>query len=292
MLEVANAYDVVDLGEPDTSVEHLAEDLPADGVGGGPNAVAVIADEGTLAAFGLLEPAADDLVEVFGRVHPSYAGRGLGTSLASWSENRAKESARERGAPVRLHNGITGTDVAAAALLRNRGYEVVRFAWHMERSLADLDDRRPEDPSGFSFRPAGREELAAVWRTMTESFRGHWEWRPLPFEEYRAHADASGLRAVLALAGDELVGAVTYQPTSRSGWIEELGVRPEWRRRGLGQALLLRAFGGIRELGMDVARLNVDTGNESGAVALYEHVGMHVRREWLVYEKAVAPDVS
>jgi ribosomal protein S18 acetylase RimI-like enzyme len=289
MAEVANAYDVVDLGEPDTSVEHLAEDLPVDG-SDGRNAIALIGDGGSLAAFGLLEPMPEDLIEVFGRVHPASAGRGLGAYVVAWSEASARESARERGAPVRLHNGVTGTDRAAGALLRERGYEVVRFAWHMERSLTDLGEGPPDGPAGFVLRPAGTQDLAAVWRTMAESFAGHWEWRPLPFDEFRDHAEASRLQAVLALEGDELAGAVTFHPASRSGWIEELGVRPTWRRRGLGELLLHRAFAGLRDLGMEVARLNVDAGNETGAVRLYERVGMRIRREWLIYEKAVAAD--
>jgi ribosomal protein S18 acetylase RimI-like enzyme len=287
MAQVANAYDVVDLGEPDTSVEHLGEDLPAEG-GDGRHAIALLAADGSLAGFVLLEAEGEDLVEVFGRVHPANAGRGLGSWLASWSELRARDVARGRGAPVRLHNGVTASDGAAGGLLRRRGYEIVRYAWHMERSLDALDD--PAEVTGFSFRPAGRDDLARVWRTMSESFAGHWEWRPLPLEDYLAHAVASSMRAILAREGDELVGAVTFQPTSRSGWIEELGVRPTWRRRGLGQALLHRAFAGLRELGMDSARLNVDAGNETGAVRLYERVGMRVRREWLIYEKAVAAD--
>jgi GNAT superfamily N-acetyltransferase len=292
MVEVANAYDLADLGEPDTSVEHLEQGWHEEGFDERRDTLLARAADGTLAAFALLEPLPDGLLEAFGRVHPAHVGRGLGGGILKWTEARARERARQRGAAVRLHNGVTGSDGPASRLLRDRGYELVRFAWHMERSLLDPGIDQRVEAEGFVVRPASDDELADVWRTMAEAFRGHWEWRPLPFDEYRRHVQASALRAVLAVAEGEPAGAVTYRATARSGWIEELGVRPSWRRHGLGGSLLRWAFAELRDAGMTAARLNVDADNATGAVRLYERVGMHVRREWHVYEKAVSPDVS
>jgi hypothetical protein len=38
---------------------------------------------------------------------------------------------------------------------------------------------------------------------------------------------------------------------------------------------------------MREVRLNVDADNATGATQLYERVGMHVRREWIVFEKSL-----
>ena len=292
MAEVANAYDVVDLGEPDTSVEHLEQSWQGEGFDERSDTLLVHAGDGSPAAFGLLEVWPDAPIEVFGRVHPAHAGRGLGAGLLEWSEERARARAREREVALRLHNGVTATDRAARRLLEDRGYRVVRVFRHMERSLEGLGGDPPGSPAGLSLRRAVDDDLEAVRRTMDESLREHWEWRPRPVEEWRRHAAAAAFGAVLARDGQEPVGAVTFQPTARSGWIEEIGVRPAWRGRGLGEALLRHAFVGLRELGMDVARLNVDADNATGATRLYERAGMHVRREWLVHEKAVPVDVS
>ena len=53
-----------------------------------------------------------------------------------------------------------------------------------------------------------------------------------------------------------------------------LGVRPAWRRRGLGEALLRSAFAELFTRGHRRVGLGVDTENVSGALRLYERVGM------------------
>jgi ribosomal protein S18 acetylase RimI-like enzyme len=63
------------------------------------------------------------------------------------------------------------------------------------------------------------------------------------------------------------------------GWVESLGVLPQWRRRGLGAALLRWAFRELHARGLRKVGLGVDGGNETGAVRLYERVGMRVVRQ-------------
>ena len=60
------------------------------------------------------------------------------------------------------------------------------------------------------------------------------------------------------------------------GWIGTLGVRPGWRRRGLGLALLQEGFRRFAERGETVAALGVDSENPTGATRLYERAGMRV----------------
>jgi ribosomal protein S18 acetylase RimI-like enzyme len=86
-------------------------------------------------------------------------------------------------------------------------------------------------------------------------------------------------------AGHTLVGEAWLQVTPEGGWVNVLGVRPGWRRRGIGRALLLSGFEALAGQGCELALLGVDAGNESGALRLYETAGMTVRREWHVFEK-------
>jgi ribosomal protein S18 acetylase RimI-like enzyme len=60
------------------------------------------------------------------------------------------------------------------------------------------------------------------------------------------------------------------------GWIGTLGVRPAWRRRGLGLALLYESFRRFAERGETLAALGVDSENPTGATRLYERAGMRV----------------
>jgi len=69
------------------------------------------------------------------------------------------------------------------------------------------------------------------------------------------------------------------------GWIGTLGVRRPWRKRGLGQALLLHSFGEFYKRGTKTIGLGVDAQNPTGATRLYQRVGMQAASEFITYEK-------
>jgi GNAT superfamily N-acetyltransferase len=69
------------------------------------------------------------------------------------------------------------------------------------------------------------------------------------------------------------------------GSIQNLGILPGWRGRGLGEALLLQALAGFRRAGLPHAQLEVTAQNNS-AIRLYRRLGF--RRTKTLY-KAV-PD--
>ncbi len=59
-----------------------------------------------------------------------------------------------------------------------------------------------------------------------------------------------------------------------SAFVKDLVVHPNWRRRGLGRALLLHAFEVFKQRGALTVSLKVEVNNPSGAIALYQSVGM------------------
>jgi GNAT superfamily N-acetyltransferase len=69
------------------------------------------------------------------------------------------------------------------------------------------------------------------------------------------------------------------------GGIQNLGILPDWRGRGLGEALLLQALHGFRQAGLGRALLEVTAQNDT-AIRLYRRLGF--RRAKTIY-KAV-PD--
>ena len=68
------------------------------------------------------------------------------------------------------------------------------------------------------------------------------------------------------------------------GYVHILGVRRAWRRRGLGEALLRHAFREFWQRGVSTVSLDVDGEDTTGAIRLYERVGMHVDRRTDLYE--------
>jgi ribosomal protein S18 acetylase RimI-like enzyme len=66
-------------------------------------------------------------------------------------------------------------------------------------------------------------------------------------------------------------------------------VRRHWRKRGIGLALLLHAFGELYRRGQRKAGLGVDAENLTGALRLYESAGMHVHQASDLFEKEIRP---
>jgi ribosomal protein S18 acetylase RimI-like enzyme len=82
----------------------------------------------------------------------------------------------------------------------------------------------------------------------------------------------------------EPVGIVVAQANEGIGWIVDLGVLAHARGGGVGRALLEHGFELLARRGFTRIRLNVDSGNETGATRLYERAGMRVRRTFDLYE--------
>lgn len=73
------------------------------------------------------------------------------------------------------------------------------------------------------------------------------------------------------------------------GWVGTLGVRRAWRKRGLGEALLLHSFNEFSRRGMKIIGLGVDAANPTGATRLYQKAGMKIAAEFVIYEKELRP---
>ena len=84
-----------------------------------------------------------------------------------------------------------------------------------------------------------------------------------------------------------------HLPLDRSrGVVASLAVRPAWRRRGLGLALLRNALGEFYRRGCGSVELLVDSDSLTGALRLYERAGMHTFRTQGVYEKELRAGVD
>ncbi|OPX22328.1 MAG: hypothetical protein B1H04_05130 [Planctomycetales bacterium 4484_123] len=79
----------------------------------------------------------------------------------------------------------------------------------------------------------------------------------------------------MALAGDEIVGCVLVNDSAARPdecEVVYLGVRPEWRRRGIGRAMVRRALAATARRRRSALGLAVDAAN-APAVSLYRSEG-------------------
>jgi ribosomal protein S18 acetylase RimI-like enzyme len=211
--------------------------------------------------------------------------------LLDWGEERARRFGAGR--TVRVHAGADSENELLAEVLRERGYELVRHFFRMEIELAD-EPAQPVWPDGITVRTFRPGEERAVFEADLEAFEDHWDFFPIPFEEWRDYFFGSDEFDpelwFIAEDSGEIAGAALCWGERRpdTGLVNVLGVRRPWRRRGLGTALLLHAFHEFRRRGRAKVDLNVDAESLTGAVRLYERAGMYVARRNDAYRKEIS----
>ncbi|MDX6509178.1 MAG: mycothiol synthase [Gaiellaceae bacterium] len=220
-----------------------------------------------------------------GYVDPDYAGHGLGAAIVETTERRARERR-----VAQLENGVLGNDARAADLLRSRGYRDVR---HFYRMRIELEEPPPQPrwPEGFQVSAFDPAEAREFHDALEDAFGEEWGHTEEPFEAFskrrleEVRFDPSFWTTVRAGGEIAAVLIADWKRHGEAGWIASLAVRKPWRRRGLGEALLLRSLGQFYERGERVVQLGVDAENPSGATRLYERVGMRVSLEAAIYAK-------
>ena len=157
-------------------------------------------------------------------------------------------------------------------------------------------NRLPSGPTDVELRPLDVElHGPALYDAELEAFADEWEYVPLEYDEWRERVfGRSGFDPSLvpvAWDGEQVVAFSRNYPKRNGDWgfIGTLGVRPGWRRRGLGLSLLHESFRRFRETGETTVALGVDVENPTGATRLYERAGMRVLWQADVWQKELRP---
>ena len=130
-----------------------------------------------------------------------------------------------------------------------------------------------------------------MYEAVEEAFAFEWGHRRRPYEEWRKRVygwrNFDPSLVPVAWDGDEIAGVSLNYPKRMGdwGWIGSIGVRPAWRGRGLGLALLHESFARFRRIGETAVALGVDAENPTGATRLYERAGMRVLYQADLWQK-------
>jgi ribosomal-protein-alanine N-acetyltransferase len=147
--------------------------------------------------------------------------------------------------------------------------------------------------AGCYIAPMGEHDLLEVVEIEETTGLSQWGW-----EAY--HAELSKPEAVMYVArraepdartGRLVVGYVAARVSADELHINNIGVRPEFRRRGVGGVLLAIALEAGAGRGARSAVLEVRAGN-AAALALYGRVGFRVVGERRNYYKSPAEDAK
>jgi len=234
-----------------------------------------------------------------GKVHPKYRGRGLGSFILQWVEARARQilSERKNDRPAVLRFDFYDRSDDALELFEQHGYRFA-FAEDEMRHELSLPMQAVHLPDGLSVATWTSQRATRFFDVYEDAFRErpgfpNWDediWR-------QAFTGGAGFRpdlSLLLLQGREAVGyALCHvevegaEDSADVGWIVQMGVRPAWRRRGLGSALLREVMRRFQADGLRWAALEVNTDNEA-ALLLYQRLGLERQRRRTVYKKTVS----
>ncbi len=210
-------------------------------------------------------------------VHPEHRGRGIGTWLADWLE----DCARARGSKL-VGQTVPG-DTDPERFFQARGYRLGWTSWVLQVP-ADRGIEPQPLPEGYTLREfAGAADGRVAFQLIEDAFNEWPDRDPSSFEDWaprgplRPGFEPWQIRFVVDPQGTE-VGVCYTILAGGTGYVDAIAVRNDQRGLGLARALLVAAFERAREHGAPVRELSTDA--RTGALGLYEHVGMQVTQTW------------
>jgi ribosomal protein S18 acetylase RimI-like enzyme len=286
VLDVAIACDVAEIGEGDTDLSDVRAgfELP------GAEWFGVDDETGGLAAFawaGL--PPSHAQVELDVRVRP-----GRDAALGELLLPVAREAAARIDPTRHAHLFVHVDDTVRQGWLAAAGGEPVRHFWRM---VIEFDDTppapppAPDDDVAVEVVGADEQRKRQVFEVIETSFQDHFgreEGGTSTYDEFvrRTHS-VSGFDPALwwvAIVDGRPAAALVGRAIPEYGYVNSLGTLREFRGRGLARLLLLTSFVALHQRGYRRVVLGVDASNPTGAVRLYESVGMRAEHTWAVWD--------
>jgi ribosomal protein S18 acetylase RimI-like enzyme len=195
--------------------------------------------------------------------------------------------------------GVNTKDQVMRDALESFGMEVIRTYWHMKR-LLDSEAKAETKKENFEIKlVSGRQDLEIWWALHQDAFSKHFGFAPRPMDLWIEQTTSAGTMdpegCFLAFYEDEPAGYVQLANANyhlNGGYVDLIGVGHKFQGLGLGQLLLQHAINFSVDQGREFIELNVDTGNESGALKLYEKLGFKPNSSWVQYENKKWAEVA
>lgn len=224
-----------------------------------------------------------------GYLVPEHRDQGIGSAMLRWAEERIRQLADRHGT---VRTAVIGANAMlserdSTALLLAAGYRRVFSLVELELGdLRQVPEPGGELPAGIRTGPIGTSHYRAAWKTVVDSYTDTGFTQKWSFQDFVDTADPACWRA--AWNGQDMVGVALCSIRSHDrtmGEVEELSVRTDQRRLGIGRILLLDGLRSLREQGATTARLYTGTANPHRSYDLYESVGFRRQNEYVRYRK-------
>ncbi len=233
----------------------------------------------------------------FASVVPEWREKGIREVMFDWCQARLKEVAgtHDPDIPKYYVSWIAPGSFEWEAILKNDGYEPIRYAFLMVRPDLENIPELPL-PEGIEVRPAKPDQYRTIWEASREIFSDEWgepEWLEEWYERWLGEPHIQPHLWQIAWCGDEVAGMVqNYISETENkefdrkwGYTENIGVRKTHRGKGLAKALIARSLQVVKDAGMEQAALGVDAENPSGALHLYKSMGYEEYQKWVTLRK-------
>jgi mycothiol synthase len=287
LVELVNA-DAAHVGNPiRDSVDDMMEELTGSDIDVTRDTLIAVSSEGTAIGWAFANRVMDPTkprVFLFGRVHPSFQGQGIGRALLRWTRARAEEILDGHpGGTVQVQN-FEG-DLRARRLCESEGARAIRWFADMVHTFVNTQEEVALPlPAGLRVVPYGEVETEQLRILHNHCFADHWGSSPMTKVTWRERIEASSVRMAASEAViDEHGAPVAYQISEEFPqdaetlgnlrWLATLGVHREHRGRGLATHLIKRHLSQARRDGCEGSALGVDSDSLTGANALYERLG-------------------
>ncbi|MEU4237862.1 GNAT family N-acetyltransferase [Actinoplanes sp. NPDC026619] len=297
ILALVHACDMASIGEPDYTLDEVREMLTEPNTDMARDCWLALDDEGRIVGWAYPRNAnggSRDFADVY--TWPERGTPALRPLLALLMGRMSERAARFGHDPYEVRAGAIPTEQDLIDALTEAGFVFLKQHARMQMSLDGVPLTAPEPPPGVTVREVrgdDEDDMRAVHSVIFQAFadtdhtsNDYDSWRTqlsneksLSFDEWFA-AEADG----------RVVGALQSSDAGlddNEGWVKRLGVLRPYRKRGVGEALLRRAFAVYAGKGRTKAGLGVDLANPTQAARLYYAVGMTPQYRANVYRTYV-----
>ncbi|MBV7327963.1 GNAT family N-acetyltransferase [Chloroflexi bacterium TSY] len=229
------------------------------------------------------------ILESTGAVHSSYQNKGVLEQLIRRVWRRCSEIAQAAGDPGFIFQvRCDDKDMQKLEILKQLGLTVNRRFAIMERPhLDDIDE--PILPPGIALLPYRTGVDDRAWHeAYHDAFADHWGQLGMTYEQWLYTVGKSDYHPDLNLVAwddAQIAGFCYCKISGEMSSIRWLGVRPAWRRRGLGDALTKAGLLALKQAGAKQIKLGVDYESETGPARVYARNGFQVVRWQLICQR-------
>jgi GNAT superfamily N-acetyltransferase len=267
VVTMINACELHDSGRPMWERADLLADSSTDGFDRDHDWVGVF-EHGTPVGWAMLVYRRSAWADV----HPDHRGRGIGAWLMGWVQARAKAIGSDR-----VGQTIDDRRTEVAEMFRAAGYTPRHTSWVL-RMDHPQEPPEPELPGGVTIRAYRKGDEDEALTMFEEAFSEFADRLPGSLASWKAVTiEREGFvpdDLILAERDGRIVGGAYLLDPGDEIWVDKFAVHRDHRHQGIARAMLRVAFRRAFDRGYD--HTGVSTDSRTGALTLYERVGMRV----------------